>query len=368
MFRRKLVPGTVFLPALVAICHGCAVDLLAAPIRSGDKVVATNRAAVVKGENTLLYVNPGTQLTALSINGNWVGVETEQAGRKITGWIHQKYLATEKGKAAGYPRELAMQSLPAYRIEPPDLLQIEMLKQVPVPPYRVEKYDVLQIEVIRTLPDAPIVGPYMVEGDGTIDLGSAYGAVRVVGMTIEEAREVITQKLLQTIAQPVVSARLAKASGTQPVTGQYLVSPDGTVNLRQYGAVDVAGKTIVEAKQALKKHLSQYFDSPDVTVDVLGYNSKVYYVITESAKLGDSVARLPITGKETVLDAISHVGGLSAISSRKIWVVRPTFPGSGKEIVLPVDWEAITRRGATATNYQLFPGDRVYIEGTKPSR
>jgi polysaccharide export outer membrane protein len=29
--------------------------------------------------------------------------------------------------------------------------------------------------------------------------------------------------------------------------------------------------------------------------------------------------------------------------------------------ILPVDWEAITALGATETNYQLLPGDRVFI-------
>ena len=28
---------------------------------------------------------------------------------------------------------------------------------------------------------------------------------------------------------------------------------------------------------------------------------------------------------------------------------------------MPVDWQAITKRGSTATNYQLLPGDRVYV-------
>ena len=29
--------------------------------------------------------------------------------------------------------------------------------------------------------------------------------------------------------------------------------------------------------------------------------------------------------------------------------------------ILPVDWLAITQSGSTRTNYQLFPGDRVYV-------
>ncbi len=42
------------------------------------------------------------------------------------------------------PREKSMVSLPAYRVEPPDILQIDMLKMVPLPPYRIEVYDVLE--------------------------------------------------------------------------------------------------------------------------------------------------------------------------------------------------------------------------------
>jgi len=53
------------------------------------------------------------------------------------------------------PREKSMVSLPEYRIEPPDLVQIEALKLVPLPPYRVEVFDVLQIQATNTLPDQP---------------------------------------------------------------------------------------------------------------------------------------------------------------------------------------------------------------------
>ncbi len=31
------------------------------------------------------------------------------------------------------------------------------------------------------------------------------------------------------------------------------------------------------------------------------------------------------------------------------------------EQILPVDWVAITQGGVTATNYQVLPGDRVFI-------
>ena len=94
---------------------------------------------------------------------------------------------------------------------------------------------------------------------------------------------------------------------------------------------------------------------------MLAYNSKVFYVITEGAGIGDNIRRIPITGNETVLDALSTVNGLSQVSSTQIWVARPAPGGFGCEQILPVDYVAIAKGGSSATNYQILPGDRVFI-------
>jgi polysaccharide export outer membrane protein len=275
--------------------------------------------------------------------------------------FYQGSLAGPTPPAAEPPRELSMVSLPAYRVEPPDMLQIEMLKLVPLPPYRVDIYDVLQIRVLGAMPDQPIDAFFLVEGEGIVTLGPAYGSIRVVGMTTDEATAAITRKLQEVLAKPDVSVQLARTAGTQPVTGQYLVAPDGTINLRQYGLLHVAGKTVTEIRQDLTKQLSRYFDSPEASVDVIAYNSKVFYVITQGAGLGDNIRRVPITGNETVLDALSIVNGLSQVSSTTVWIARPAPGGFGCEQILPVDYEAIARGGSASTNYQVMPGDRVFV-------
>ena len=259
------------------------------------------------------------------------------------------------------PYEMAMRSLPEYRIEPPDMLTIELLKLVPIPPYRVESYDVLQINVLGTLLDQPINGYFLVEAEGIVTLGPAYGTVRVAGMTIEEATDAIHRRLEQVLSKPDVSVQLAKTAGTAPVSGEYLVGPDGTINLREYGTLHVAGKTVSEIRLALQDHLRQYFDSPEAAVEVRQYNSKVFYVITQGAGMGDNIRRVPVTGNDTVLDALSAVGGLSQVSSTQVWVARPAPGGFGCEQILPVDYDAITRGGSASTNYQIMPGDRVFV-------
>jgi len=112
----------------------------------------------------------------------------------------------------------------------------------------------------------------------------------------------------------------------------------------------------------LNKYLSQYFDSPDAAVEVRQFNSKVFYVITEGGGIGDNIRRVPITGNDTVMDALSSVNGLSQVSSTTIWVARPAPGGFGCEQILPVDYAAITKGASSATNYQIMPGDRVFVE------
>ena len=47
-------------------------------------------------------------------------------------------------------------------------------------------------------------------------------------------------------------------------------------------------------------------------------------------------------------------------SKKNIWVARAT-PDCHNPQILPVDWCGITQRGETATNYQVLPGDRIYV-------
>jgi len=261
------------------------------------------------------------------------------------------------------PHELEKGILPTYVIEPPDVLYIEAVRLMPPPDYRLQPMDVLGIEIIGTPTGEPLRGGYQVEADGTIDLGEPYGSVRVVDMTVDEAEEAIDQHLRQTLAEPGLSVSLVSSGPQQQIAGPHLVTPDGTIRLGTYGAVSVVGLTIDEAKEAIEKHLSEEFYEPEVAVDVQGYNSKAYYIITQGATLGDQAIRLPITGNETVLDAITEVGGLGQLTSKppRIWIARPCPGGNNFDEKLAVNWKAITRRGDTRTNYQLLPGDRLYI-------
>jgi polysaccharide export outer membrane protein len=262
----------------------------------------------------------------------------------------------------GVPHELAMRSLPPYMIEPPDILLLDTIRMIPKPPYVLQPLDVLIIRVAEPLPNQPIDGTYTVGPDGTITLGYSYGVVRVAGLTLEEAERAIRAHLSRVLKDPQIAMGLASFRGVQQARGEHLVRPDGTINLGSYGCVYVAGLTLMQAKVAIERHLSQYVLDPEIAVDVFAYNSKDYYIIIDGAGYGQQVFRFPITGNETVLRAMSLIQGLPAVASkRKIWVARPAPANHECVQILPVDWIAITESGATATNYQIFPGDRIYV-------
>lgn len=264
------------------------------------------------------------------------------------------------GSAGTAPRELSKMQLPAYRIEPPDILQIEAIYLGPKPDYRLRTLDSLLINVAGALEEAPISGEYVVEPGGGLNLGGPYGRVEVGGMTLVEADEAIEAHLANKLREPEADVSLGQVAASQQIAGPHLVGPDGTVTLGTYGSVSVVDLTISEAKLAIESHLGQFLEAPEISVDVFAYNSKVYYVITQGAGLGDTAARFPITGNETVLDALTLINGLNSTSSTKIWVARPDASGCSCHI-LPVDWCAITQCGAAGTNFQLMPGDRVYV-------
>ncbi len=203
------------------------------------------------------------------------------------------------------------------------------------------------------------------------------------GAATQPPREFSKVSMPEYVVEPpdMIRVEVLKALDGRPITGAHVVRPDGKISLGFYGAVYVAGLTMTEVKEKVILHLRDYLtddqlglraldhrtnravtvapaQSTSVFVDVTAYNSMVYYVQGDVGSPG----RLPITGNETVLDAINYAGGLIPTSSvPNIRLVRPAPPGASGEQVLPVNLAAIMEKGDSTTNYQMMPGDRLIV-------
>ena len=98
-----------------------------------------------------------------------------------------------------------------------------------------------------------------------------------------------------------------------------------------------------------------------VSVRLATGQSKYYYVIGTVATQG----KFKANANDTVLDAILQAGLKSNSLPEKAYLVRP-HPLGGQDQVYKIDWFGIKDRGDTLTNYQVFPGDRIVVPGTKP--
>ena len=150
--------------------------------------------------------------------------------------------------------------------------------------------------------------------------------------------------------------------------GDQTILQDGTIDLAQYGQPVVAGKTVSSVENEIQQLILNYhkkeieeeeFEPKDALVDarLVGRVSKIYYVFGEVNAPGS----YPLDGRETVLDAIIAAGGLTrAASTNSIILSRPTSPCSPR-LVMPVCYDNITQIADTSTNYQLLPGDRIFV-------
>jgi polysaccharide export outer membrane protein len=232
------------------------------------------------------------------------------------------------------------------------------------------------IESTATLPPGLILPPEAYNPPPEVLYGQSHKGPFPAAHVPKEFRK---QALPSYVVEPpdilLVQGSDAITRPEQGLQGQHLVRPDGTISLGLHGSVFVAGMTIEQIKDAIALQLQQGGgpEAPakkltlerikrELDVDVLVYNSKFYYVITDGGGYGAQVLRLPITGNDSVLDALAQIGGLPSVASKKcMWVARAT-PGEVNPKILPVDWCGLTQRGSAATNYQIYPNDRIFVQ------
>ena len=136
-----------------------------------------------------------------------------------------------------------------------------------------------------------------------------------------------------------------------------LVQPDGTVDLGKYGRPVVAGETLPEVEVVVRDAIkAKEKNAIAITVRLLSRPGTVFYVLGEVNAPG----AFPITGHDTVLSAITQAGGPTRrASEQNIVLSRPTARGC--RLVYPVCYTNIVQLGDTTTNYQLHPGDRIFV-------
>jgi protein involved in polysaccharide export with SLBB domain len=203
-------------------------------------------------------------------------------------------------------------------------------------------------------------------------LHSAKSMAKVAGNPLPLPRELSKSLQSEHRVEPgdVLAIETASYDAKVRFPGDQPVLPNGTIDLGALGEMLVAGKTVAEVERDVQLRVDRSVEAfPDddlaaedataskVNVRLVEPQGSVFYVLGEV----NSPGSYPVKGNETALDAILEAGDLTDRADRMAIVLsRPTHPTSCR-LVLPVCYHQIVQLGDTSTNYQIRPGDRIYV-------
>lgn len=138
------------------------------------------------------------------------------------------------------------------------------------------------------------------------------------------------------------------------------INGDGTITYPMAGNIQLAGLTVTEAENKISGLLSTYYRNPQVNIVIKSYNSKKVTVYGQVHK--PSLLTLPAENKMTLMEAITSAGGFTTIANTsRVRIVRMA---EGKQQMLEIDVNQITKNGHKELDIELMAGDTIYVPET----
>ena len=136
----------------------------------------------------------------------------------------------------------------------------------------------------------------------------------------------------------------------------------GYISLPLIGKVQILNLTISEASKRIEKRLSgDYIINPQVSINILSYESKKAVILGQVKKPG----LFEIRENMTLLELISQAGGLSDGAGDTAIIKRKTnFLDINENTVIYIDLKKLIEQGDTSLNIPIAEGDSVYINKT----
>lgn len=146
--------------------------------------------------------------------------------------------------------------------------------------------------------------------------------------------------------------------GQPEMSGDVRVDADGRVTIPLAKSVEVQGRTLDAAREAITSHLSGgYLKNPQVLLDVKRFASKQ---IDVSGAVKNPGTYSLTGGDATVSRVLLLAGGLldPGTPSAEVW-----RDVDGQRQVIPVDLKALNA-GESAADLVVLPGDHLYVQPT----
>lgn len=134
------------------------------------------------------------------------------------------------------------------------------------------------------------------------------------------------------------------------------VNDGGILSLPLVGEINVGGLTAIEVRDRLETVLRErYVNRANVSVVVKEFANKPVSVLGAVMRPGS----LNISGRFTLLQAISAAGGLAPNAGKKIFVLRTSDDGRTETVEIKTD--DLMQRASAKWNIPIYPSDVVNI-------
>lgn len=201
----------------------------------------------------------------------------------------------------------------------------------------------------------------IVRPDGAISLPGVEQDMRIAGLTVAEATDLIeteTGKVLQN--RPIASLIIFPAVDTSVLSGMsgaVQLRPDGRISIARLGDVQAAGYSLDELVHTIQQRCEGLIHNPvEISADVLKATGGRIYVGGEVNQPGV----YPLEGAPSALQAVLMANGLKDTSRLNNVIVLRRNP-NGKPYVFNTNLRVALTRGHTDNDILLRPFDTVYV-------
>lgn len=147
---------------------------------------------------------------------------------------------------------------------------------------------------------------------------------------------------------------------TFPISPEYdqslTIQPDGYINLRGVGDLYVAGKSVPELIEALKKAYQQFLHEPIINVELKDFEKPYFIAGGEFGHPG----KFELRGDTTVAEAVAIAGGFTDKAKHSEVVLFRRVPGGWAE-AKRLDVKQMLASKDLSEDVHLRPGDLIYV-------
>ncbi|MCS7313322.1 MAG: polysaccharide biosynthesis/export family protein [Acidobacteria bacterium] len=134
------------------------------------------------------------------------------------------------------------------------------------------------------------------------------------------------------------------------------VAPDGTISVAPIGRIRVAGMTVQQVEETLRKHLQErYIQDPHVSVNIREFESQRYTIVGAVRSPGS----FPLYRGKTLIMALAEVGGLAEGAGLTAYLYRLDEKGQYERYV--IDLHRLLHEGDITEDVSLAAGDIVVV-------